>query len=69
MELAMTMMTRINKSTTTMMAMNDDEEADNDEAEIFQNVSLRTTTETKSNLPLQNFTQSKSAVVVERLEF
>ena len=67
----MTMMTRIKtkQSTTTMMAMNDDEEADNDEAEIFQNVSLRTTTETKSNLPLQNFTQSKSAVVVERLEF
>ena len=38
----MTMMTRIKtkQSTTTMMAMNDDEEADNDEAEIFQNVSL-----------------------------
>ena len=67
----MTTMTRIKtkESTTTMMAINDDEEADNDEAEIFQNVSLRTTTETKSNLPLQNFTQSKSAVVVERLEF
>ena len=38
----MTTMTRIKtkESTTTMMAINDDEEADNDEAEIFQNVSL-----------------------------
>ena len=42
MELAMTTMTRTTtkESTTTMMAINDDGEADNDEAEIFQNVSL-----------------------------
>ena len=56
-----------------MVAINDDEEADNDEAEIFQNVSLRTTTQTieksLSNLPLQSFTQGKSGVVVERLVF
>ena len=39
----MTTMTRTmtNESTKTMMAMNDDEEADNDEAEIFQNVSFK----------------------------
>ena len=39
MELAMKTMTRTKESKTTTMAMNDDEEADNDEAEIFQNVS------------------------------
>ena len=39
----MTTMTRTmtNESRKTMMAMNDDEEADNDEAEIFQNVSFK----------------------------
>ena len=62
--------TMTNESTKTMMAMNDDEEADNDEAEIFQNVSISTTMHRQFKiLSLQNFTQSKSPVVVERLEF